>query len=78
MMCLNRRVLIGVAIVGLTLWLVAPGNALRALPLLACLACPLSMLLMFRGGSSDSSATDAADRNTTPQRDVFGDVVGRR
>ena len=78
MMCLNRRVLVGVAIAGVALWLVAPGSALRALPLLACLACPLSMLLMFRRGSSDSCATDTADRDTTPQLDVFGDVVGRR
>lgn len=45
-MCLNRNVLIGLAAVGLGLFLFAPNLALAALPFLLLAACPLSMVLM--------------------------------
>ncbi len=52
-MCLNWRVLVGLAVVGLAVWVVAPRLVLAALPLLLVVACPLSMLVMMgrmRGG----------------------------
>lgn len=49
-MCLNWKVLAGLAVVGLGVALYAPGLALSALPLLLVLACPLSCLLMMRRG----------------------------
>ena len=52
-MCLNWRVLVGLAVVGLAVWVVAPQLVLAALPLLLIVACPLSMLVMMgrmRGG----------------------------
>jgi len=48
-MCLNWKVVAGLAVVGLGIWAVAPGLAAAALPLLILAACPLSMLLMTRG-----------------------------
>ena len=48
-MCLNWKVLAGLAVVGLGVWIVAPELVGAALPLLLLAACPLSMLLMGRG-----------------------------
>lgn len=46
-MCFNWKVLTGLGAVGLAIWVVAPGAALAALPLLLILVCPLSMVLMM-------------------------------
>ncbi|MFL5592971.1 MAG: DUF2933 domain-containing protein [Ktedonobacteraceae bacterium] len=54
-MCLNWKVLLGLTVVGLAVWVVAPYLVLAALPLLLVVACPLSMLVMMgrmRGGQS--------------------------
>lgn len=48
-MCLNWKVIGGLGLVGLGIWAVEPGLFRAALPVLALLACPLSMLLMMRG-----------------------------
>src|SRR6266852_6365434 len=45
-MCLDRRVLAGVGVVGLAIWLYAPQLVGAALPVLVVLICPLSMLVM--------------------------------
>lgn len=45
--CLNWKILAGLAVVGLGVWLVAPGAIGVALPFLVLLACPLSMLVMM-------------------------------
>jgi hypothetical protein len=47
--CLNWKVLAGLAVVGLGIWIVAPTLVGAALPLLLLAACPLSMLFMMRG-----------------------------
>ena len=46
-MCLNWKVLAGLAAVGVGIYLVAPDLMLAALPILLLAACPLSMLLMM-------------------------------
>lgn len=46
-MCLNWKVVGGLAAAGLGLFLAAPDVATAALPLLVLAACPLSMLLMM-------------------------------
>ena len=54
-MCLNWKVLTGLAVLGLAAWVVAPQLVLEILPLLLIVACPLSMLVMMgrmRGGQS--------------------------
>lgn len=48
-MCINWKVLAGVAVVGLGAWVIAPNLIGAALPLLLLAVCPLSMLLMMRG-----------------------------
>lgn len=48
-MCLNWKVLAGLGAAGVGLYLVAPGLAVAALPLLLLAVCPLSMLLMMKG-----------------------------
>jgi hypothetical protein len=56
-MCLNWKVLAGLAGVGLVVWIVAPNLVAGALPLLLVAACPLSMLLMGRGMAGDQCST---------------------
>ena len=46
-MCLNWRVLVGLAVSGLVIGLFAPGLFGRALPILLLAACPISMLVML-------------------------------
>ena len=48
-MCLNWKVLAGLAAIGLGIYAFAPNLAGAALPLLAVAACPLSMLAMMWG-----------------------------
>ena len=59
-MCLNPKVLAGLAVVGAGIYLAAPGLLLAALPLLLLAACPLSMLIMggamMRGHASSEQA----------------------
>src|SRR5215212_6235595 len=68
-MCLNPKVLAGLAAVGVGIYLVAPDLVLAALPILLLVACPLSMLLMMwamRGGpSEDQQASQEEDAGLT-------------
>jgi hypothetical protein len=68
-MCLNRKVLAGLAAVGVGIYFVTPDLVLAALPILLLAACPLSMLLMMwamRGGpSEDQQASQEADAGLT-------------
>jgi hypothetical protein len=68
-MCLNWKVLAGLAAVGVGIYLVAPDLVLAALPILLLAVCPLSMLLMMwamRGGpSEDQQASQEADAGLT-------------
>ena len=64
MMCFNKRVVGGLAVVALGMLVVAPGVFRTALPLLVMSACPLSMVFMMRGtnragGSCAPPARDA-------------------
>ncbi len=70
-MCLNWKVLVGLAVVGLAVWVVAPQLVLAALPLLLVAACPISMLVMMgrmRGGqSAQANQPPAAGRTRDEQ-----------
>lgn len=72
-MCLNWKVLAGLAAVGVGIWAVAPGTLAAALPLLLLAACPLSMAIMAFGmrgmasrGEHAGSATGAGSEYTCP------------
>ena len=63
-MCLNWKVLTGLAAVGLLVLVVAPQFIGVALPLLLVAACPLSMLFMMRGMSGNGIANQTASQTT--------------
>lgn len=46
-MCLNWKVVAGLVVVGVAIYLIAPDLIAAALPILLLAACPLSMLLMM-------------------------------
>ena len=68
-MCLDWRVLVGLAVVGVGIYAVAPGMAAAALPILLLAICPLSMLFMMiamqKGGRDDGPQTLEADADPT-------------
>jgi len=63
-MCLNWKVLAGLAVVGLLVLVVAPQFIGVALPLLLVAACPLSMLFLLRGMCGHGSANQTASQPT--------------
>jgi len=77
-MCLNWKVLVVLAVVGLAVWVVAPQLVLAALPLLLVIACPLSMLVMMgrmQGSQSAQASQPPAagrprDEKVAEQREV--------
>lgn len=67
-MCLNWKVIGGLAAVGLGIWVVAPNLVVGVLPLLLIAACPLSMLLMMRGMSGgQQNRTESSNAPTLAQ-----------
>ena len=56
-MCLNWKVLAGLAVVGAGILVLAPQFFWAALPILLVAACPLSMLFMMRGISGGGGPT---------------------
>lgn len=65
MMCLNKRVLIGLGAVAVVLLAISPRTLGSAAPLLMLAVCPLSMVLMMRGmnGRGAHNGTDDAPAN---------------
>lgn len=71
-MCLDVRVLAGLALTAGAVWLVAPGLFAAALPILILAACPLSMLVMawmMRGHGATAPNTSSADRVVALERE---------
>lgn len=70
-MCLNWKVLAGLAAVGIGIYVVAPNLAAAAIPILLLAACPLSMLLMMvmmkdtRGSRGEARGQEASQENDT-------------
>lgn len=67
MKCFNPKVLGGLALTALAVFLFAPGAFSAVLPLLIVAACPLSMVLMMRamsGGQQCSSRAIDAEHQT--------------
>ena len=68
-MCLNWKVVAGLAVVGVGVWIVAPNLVWAAVPILLVLACPISMLFMMRGMGS-------GQRDVQPQQEQHLPLVG--
>ena len=68
-MCLNWKVIGGLAAVGLGIWVVAPNLVAGVVPLLIFAACPLSMWLMMRGmsGGQQNRAGASSEAPTAAQ-----------
>ena len=66
MMCLNKKVIAGLAVAAVAIYLTAPNLFGAALPLLIVAACPLSMLLMMRmmSGSGNASCSTAPSEDS--------------
>jgi hypothetical protein len=69
--CLNWKVLAGVALAAVGLFVYAPGFALAALPFLVLAICPLSMILMMgamnnMNGDGDKSGAACATGKSRP------------
>lgn len=62
-MCINKRVVGGLALTALVLLALAPRQVAGLVPLLVMAVCPLSMLWMMRGmhGRRAADATGAGD-----------------
>ena len=58
-MCINWKVIGGLAAVGVGIWIMAPNLIAAAAPLLIFAICPLSMMLMMRGMSNNQNAPAA-------------------
>lgn len=65
-MCLNPRVLAGIAVVIAAIWVLAPQFVAAALPLLLLAACPLSMLFMAKTMGGDMSGHGAMASGSAP------------
>ncbi|WCO68012.1 DUF2933 domain-containing protein [Iamia majanohamensis] len=52
-MCLNKKVIVGLIVAGVAVYLLAPDLLGAALPLLVLAACPLSMVVMMWAMSKD-------------------------
>jgi amino acid transporter len=68
MKCLNWKVIGALAAVGVGIYVVAPGVAAAAVPLLVLAVCPLSMLLMMRamGSMGRCDSGDAGGAKADP------------
>ena len=70
MKCLNRKVLIGLAVAAVALFFLAPSGR-GLLPLMLVAVCPLSMVFMMRGMSKmGSSAGSCPTNQADPQQDI--------
>lgn len=66
-MCMNWKVVAGLAVVGLGVWVVAPNLIGAAVPLLLLAACPLSMVFMMRGMGGMGGGSCASQPAQTSQ-----------
>ncbi|MDP8930602.1 MAG: DUF2933 domain-containing protein [Actinomycetota bacterium] len=64
-MCINKKVVAGLAAVGFGIWWLAPGVIGAALPLLLLALCPLSMLLMMKAMGSMNGQPQAESTGAT-------------
>ncbi|MBI3969307.1 MAG: DUF2933 domain-containing protein, partial [Chloroflexi bacterium] len=71
--CLNWKVIGGLALVGLGVWVLAPGLIWAVLPFLLLLICPLSMLFMMWGMQRGLCAVEPAQTIQPTQSELTPD-----
>ena len=76
-MCLNWKLLVGLGVVAVGIFVVDPPLAARLVPLLLVAACPLSMLLMGvmmagQNGQQRKSMPDGSNRVLTREEQLAG------
>ncbi len=76
-MCLNKKVIAGLAAVGVGVLLFAPNAIAAALPLLFLAVCPLSMILMMRAMSNGDRSCSIGDKQH-PQTATMDEVAALR
>ncbi len=77
-MCINKKVVIGLAAAGVFLYLIAPGAIGAAMPLLLLLAiCPLSMIVMMRAMSGGQAKSASPDQDKSSDVDELRAEVER-
>ncbi len=64
-MCLNWKVMAGLAVLGGGIYAVAPSLAVSALPFLLLAICPLSMMFMMKGTQGDGTKAPETDARLT-------------
>jgi hypothetical protein len=75
-MCLNWKVVAGLAVAALGIWLVAGNPLAAAAPLLVALACPLSMAVMlFAMGRMHRDMSSANDREMSSAHSPGADAA---
>lgn len=67
-MCINKKVVAGLAVVGLGVWWLAPGAIGAALPFLLIAICPLSMLVMMKAMNGMNGPQHGQQANGEPAR----------
>lgn len=73
MLCLDKRIIGGLAVVALGVLVFAPSLFAAALPVLLVAVCPLSMLLMRRSGGEACAMDDDARGDVDEQIDELRD-----
>lgn len=71
-MCFNKKVIAGLAVVGLGIYVFAPNLFAAALPVLLLAVCPLSMLLMGMMGKSMMGGQGTAQSEPAVRRAAAG------
>jgi hypothetical protein len=74
-MCINWKVVGGLALLGLAVFAAAPNLIGAALPLLIFAACPLSMLLMMRTMSGGGRCKTGPDKSAVENVNAKGDTT---
>jgi hypothetical protein len=79
-LCLDPRVLVAFGVLGVAVWLLAPGLLLGAIPLLIILACPASMIVMavMMRPSACTTSDQAPPRDAGRIRSELADLEARR
>lgn len=73
--CLDPRILVGLAVVGIAIAVLAPGLVGAAFPLLLVAACPLSMVVMMLAVRQPGQGSPVPDSGADRSRDLRRELL---